>query len=157
MRRCVIVGGQTPYTSSPKRKLLINVTARTQEECEKKLKTLKEELGQAAQKIHSEMTFGEWIDYWYQSFCKPGLRDSTRTEYENAIYHHIIPSVGHIPLYKLTQNDLGCSLHLSISVSREILPRSTSDSKCFLHARAVKRFASTICDTPSQRWRSKTE
>ena len=60
-----------------------NVTARTQEECEKKLKALKEELGQAAQKIHSEMTFGEWIDYWYQSFCKPGLRDTTRMEYEN--------------------------------------------------------------------------
>ena len=83
-----------------------NVTARTQEECEKKLRALKEELGQAAQKIHSEMTFGEWIDYWYQSFCKPGLRDSTKTEYENAIYRHIIPSIGHIPLYKLTQNDL---------------------------------------------------
>ena len=90
------------------------------------------------------------------SFCKPGLRDSTRTEYENA-YHHIIPSVGHLPLYKLTQNDLGCSRHPSISVSREILPRYIRDSNCSLNGPVVNRFASTICATPSQRWRSKTE
>ena len=83
-----------------------SVLAHTKGECEEKLKALKEELGKVAQKVKPEMPFGEWIDYWYQSFCKPALRESTQAGYENAIYRHIIPNIGHIPLCKLAQNDL---------------------------------------------------
>ena len=83
-----------------------SVLAHTKGECEEKLKALKEELGKIAQRVKPEMPFGEWIDYWYQSFCKPALRESTQSGYENAIYRHIIPNLGHIPLCKLAQNDL---------------------------------------------------
>ena len=83
-----------------------SVLAHTKGECEEKLKALKEELGKVAQRVKPEMPFGEWIDYWYQSFCKPALRESTQAGYENAIYRHIIPNIGHIPLCKLAQNDL---------------------------------------------------
>ena len=83
-----------------------SVLAHTKGECEEKLKALKEELGKIAQRVKPEMPFGEWIDYWYQSFCKPALRESTQAGYENAIYRHIIPNIGHIPLCKLAQNDL---------------------------------------------------
>ena len=52
------------------------------------------------------MSFGEWIDLWYQNYCKQTIRETTRTSYENRIYQHIIPALGEIKLDKLTQNDL---------------------------------------------------
>lgn len=52
------------------------------------------------------MTFGEWIDLWYQNYSKPGIRETTQDNYELRIYKYIIPSIGHIQLDKLTQNDL---------------------------------------------------
>ena len=58
-----------------------SVFASTKGECEEKLKALKEELGKIAQRVKPEMPFGEWIDYWYQSFCKPALRESTQAGY----------------------------------------------------------------------------
>lgn len=52
------------------------------------------------------MPFGEWIDFWYQTYCKHTVRLTTRGGYENRIYNHIIPEIGAIPLNKLSQTDL---------------------------------------------------
>ena len=52
------------------------------------------------------MTFGEWIDTWYKQYCKPKLRNSTASAYENHIYKHIIPCIGSFAMEKLTQSDL---------------------------------------------------
>ena len=52
------------------------------------------------------MPFGEWIDFWYQTYCKHTIRLTTQLEYESRIYSHIIPEIGDIPLNKLTQSDL---------------------------------------------------
>lgn len=52
------------------------------------------------------MTFGEWIDFWYQNYCKIRIKESTQEDYETRIYNHIIPKIGKIPLNELTQNDL---------------------------------------------------
>ncbi len=82
------------------------VTAKTKFECEEKIRKLKEELGKAREKIKPDMPFGEWLDFWYQNFCKPALRETTKASYENFIYNHIIPTIGKIPLNKLLQNDL---------------------------------------------------
>ncbi len=83
-----------------------SVTAKTKGECEEKLKVLREELGRAVERIKPTMPFGEWIDFWYQNYCSPALRETTKASYENCIYAHIIPSIGHITLNKLTQNDM---------------------------------------------------
>lgn len=83
-----------------------NVTAKTKPECEEKLERLKEEYFRSAEKIRADMPFGEWIDYWYQTFEKAKIRPTTQVIYENRIYDHIIPEIGKIPLNKLTQNDL---------------------------------------------------
>jgi len=58
------------------------------------------------EKINPEMTFGKWIDYWYQTYCRHTFRITTQIEYENRIYKHIIPEIGSIPLNQLTQSDL---------------------------------------------------
>ncbi len=83
-----------------------NVTAKTKAECAAKLEKLKEHYGKPAEKINSEMPFGEWIDFWYQTYCKHTIRITTQLEYENRIYQHIIPEIGNIPLNQLTQSDL---------------------------------------------------
>ena len=83
-----------------------SVLAHNKGECVEKLEKLKEECGRTAEKLKPDMPFGEWIDFWYQYFSSPKLRPTTQATYENRIYGHIIPSIGKIPISKLTQNDL---------------------------------------------------
>lgn len=82
------------------------VTAKTKTECSTKLETLKEQYGRSSDKIKPDMPFGDWIDFWYQTYCRHTLRITTRTDYENRIYNHIIPEIGKILLNRLSQSDL---------------------------------------------------
>lgn len=84
-----------------------NVLAKTKKECVEKLQKLKEECGGLKpEKVRSEMTFGDWLTYWYENHSKPKIRPTTQETYESRIRLHIIPEIGDIPLNKLTQNDL---------------------------------------------------
>ena len=84
-----------------------NVLAKTKSECSAKLKALKASLQeQKPEKPKWDMTFGTWLDHWYQRECKPQIRPKTQADYENRIYQHIIPELGSIPLAKLTAADL---------------------------------------------------
>ena len=84
-----------------------NVLAKTKKECQEKLAALLAEYeAPKHEKLAPDMSFGDWLDYWYQNLCKPRLRAGTRQGYENSIYQHIIPELGGIPLNRLTQNDL---------------------------------------------------
>jgi len=83
-----------------------NVLAKTKLECTEKLEKLKEECGAATERIKPDMPFGEWIDFWYQTYCKPSIRLTTQACYENRVYRHIIPNIGKISLNKLTGSDL---------------------------------------------------
>ena len=84
-----------------------NVLAKTKSECSAKLKALKASLQeQKPEKPKGDMTFGTWLDHWYQRECKPQIRPKTQLNYESTIYQHIIPELGSIPLAKLTAADL---------------------------------------------------
>lgn len=84
-----------------------NVLAKTKHECQEKLTKLMETVGGAkAEKICADMPFGEWMDFWYQTYIKSGHRPATQNTYEGTIYQHIIPQLGKIPLCQLTQKDL---------------------------------------------------
>ncbi|MDD4414802.1 MAG: site-specific integrase [Oscillospiraceae bacterium] len=83
-----------------------NVLAKTKLECTERLEKLKEECGAVTERIKPDMRFGEWIDFWYQTYCKPSIRLTTQACYENRVYKHIIPNIGKIPLNKLTGADL---------------------------------------------------
>ena len=90
-------------SGNPKTK---NVLAKTKAECLAKLEELKEKYAPPVTKCKPDMSFGDWLDFWYQNYCKPQLRLNTQLGYEDRIYKHIIPEIGSIPLNKLTQNDL---------------------------------------------------
>ena len=83
-----------------------SVLAHTKTECAEKLAKLIEECGPPARRCKPDMSFGDWMDFWYQNYSKPAIRPLTQANYENRIYDHIIPHIGKIPLNKLTQNDL---------------------------------------------------
>ena len=84
-----------------------NVLAKTKAECEKKLKSLiAAQKGSEPQPSRQAMTAAQWLDFWYQTCKKPYLRPNTQMSYERRIYQHIIPSLGPIPLNKLTTGDI---------------------------------------------------
>ena len=83
-----------------------NVLGKTKLECEEKLKVLSETVRKPTEKVSANMPFGEYIDYWYRTFCEPGIAKTTRFKYENEIYLHIIPKLGKIPLASLKKSDL---------------------------------------------------
>ena len=83
-----------------------NVLAKTKAECLVKLEELKEKYAPPVTRCKSDMPFGDWMDIWYQNYCKPQLRLNTQLGYEDRIYKHIIPEIGKIPLNQLTQSDL---------------------------------------------------
>ena len=83
-----------------------NVLGKTRRECLEKLKVLQEQYTPPIRKCRAEMPFGDWIAFWYETYCKPQLSIRTQVNYEERIYKHIIPEIGDIPLDKLTQNDL---------------------------------------------------
>ena len=83
-----------------------NVLAKTKTECIEKLKALKEMLGMSISKNTSDMPFGDWMDFWYQTYCKPGIKSYTQTTYEERIYKQIIPKIGATPLNQITTGTL---------------------------------------------------
>ena len=83
-----------------------SVLAKTKAECLEKLKQLQNSCGTAKPlKIKPDMRFGDWIGYWYETHCRPTIRPTTQKSYEEWIYVHVIPGLGHIHLNKLTQAD----------------------------------------------------
>ena len=84
-----------------------NVLAKTKAECVEKLNTLKNTVTpMTAVKVRADMPFGEWVEFWYENYSKPMLRPSSQRSYEGFIRLYIRPKLGHIPLNKLTTNDL---------------------------------------------------
>ncbi len=84
-----------------------SVLAKTKSECVAKLKALKNQLAVIDNgTLRPTMTFGAWVNFWYEHYSKPQLRPTTRAEYENRIHHHILPEIGQIPLNQLSQLDL---------------------------------------------------
>ena len=83
-----------------------NVLAKTKAECRVKLEELKGKYAPPVTRCKPDMPFGDWMDFWYQNYCKPQLRLNTQLGYEDRIYKHIIPEIGKIPLNQLTQSDL---------------------------------------------------
>ena len=83
-----------------------NVLAKTKAECQIKLNELIEQTVPATKKLKPDMQFGVWIDFWYQNYVKPAIRETTQATYEGNIYRHIIPEIGKVPLNQISESDL---------------------------------------------------
>lgn len=79
-----------------------NTLIKTKKECVEKLQKLKGECGELKpEKVRPEMTFGDWMQYWYENRCKPKIRLTAQSTYKNRIRLHIILELGQIPLNKM--------------------------------------------------------
>ena len=78
-----------------------NVLVKTKGECAEKLKALKNTITPSA-----DMSFGDWLDLWYENYSKPVVRPSTQRIYEGHIRLYSRHRLGHSPLNKLTTNDI---------------------------------------------------
>ncbi|MBQ7760495.1 MAG: site-specific integrase [Clostridia bacterium] len=79
------------------------VTAKTKMECQEKLEELKKSIGVTdVTKCKSDMSFGEWTEFWYQNYAKPGLGTLAREDYEKMIRNQIKPKIGQSPLNQIT-------------------------------------------------------
>ena len=56
-----------------------NVLAKTKTECMEKLKALRDTVAPpTSSKVKADMTFGEWLELWYEKYSKPATRPSTQ-------------------------------------------------------------------------------
>ena len=83
-----------------------SVFGKTKRECEHKLDELKEKLSSTSVKIAPEMSYGAWVDRWYQTYVKETLKENARATYENRIYKQIIPKLDDIRLNQVTTGTL---------------------------------------------------
>lgn len=84
-----------------------SILAKTKAECVEKLATLRTSIDlPTPTKAKPDMPFGEWLDYWYETYYKPYFKPNTVRLYEGFIRLYVKPKLGHIPLNKLTANDL---------------------------------------------------
>ena len=84
-----------------------SVLAKTKAECIEKLKALKETVTPSMPtKVKADMHFGNWLEYWYETYSKPTSRPSTQRNYEIYIQKYIKPRLGSIPLSKVSMKDV---------------------------------------------------
>ena len=83
-----------------------NVLGKTQAETKAKLKqAIEEAKGLDAAKV-GRYTVGQWMDIWFEHYAKVKVRPSSHQTYRGYIDNHIKPSIGKIPLEKLTSLEL---------------------------------------------------
>ncbi len=79
-----------------------NVLGKTQAEVKEKLaRAIEDNKGLDIVKA-GQYTVGQWMDVWYENYAKIKVRPSSHKTYKGYIENHIKPSIGKIPLSKLT-------------------------------------------------------
>ena len=83
-----------------------NVLGKTQAEAKAKLKqAIEEAKGLDAAKV-GRYTVCQWMEIWFEHYAKVKVRPSSHQTYRGYIDNHIKPSIGKIPLEKLTSLEL---------------------------------------------------
>ena len=83
-----------------------NVLGRTQAEAKSKLKAAIEETKSLDMTKVGKYTVGAWMDEWFENYAKIKVRPSSHQTYRGYIDNHIKPSIGKVPLEKLTSLEL---------------------------------------------------
>lgn len=50
----------------------------------------------------SQMTLADYLDEWFELYCRPNLRYNTQVDYDRVIENHLKPDLGHYRLRALT-------------------------------------------------------
>ncbi len=83
-----------------------NVLGKTQAEVKEKLKKVLADSLKLDLAKQGKYTVGTWMDVWFENVAKVKVRPSSHQTYKGYIDNHIKPSIGKIPLEKLTTMEL---------------------------------------------------
>jgi integrase len=106
--------------------------ARTQDEVQTKLDEARHAQRKGTFVAGPKITTAEWLERWLRDVAKPNVRPSTFRRYKDLTEQHIAPTVGRIPLERLTPADVRQLLNAK---SADLAPRTVH------HIRAVLRTA----------------
>ena len=95
-----------PGTISRRADRLQNILGRTQAGAKNKLKMVIEETRSLDITKAGKYTVGTWMDMWFENYAKVKARPSSHQTCLGYIDNHIKPSIGKIPLEKLTSLEL---------------------------------------------------
>lgn len=82
------------------------------------------------------ITTGEYIKEWFETYVKPNLRPYTIEAYKRNIYNHILPYVGNIELQKLSASNIE-ALYAKLSESGRRDGKGGLSQKYILHIHRV--------------------
>lgn len=86
-----------------KRKRVERVGGTTKKEAEKALREALSEFDDTGTYVdESDMTFSDYLDYWYENYVEINCKDSTKKNYKSRIDHHIKPGLGCNKMCNLT-------------------------------------------------------
>ena len=93
------------YDPATGKRIIKNVLGKTQAEVKEKLKAAIEK--SAVRTVSMEhSTVGQWLDTWMENYAKLQVRASSYKTYQGFTENHIKPTLGDLPLEKLTAMDL---------------------------------------------------
>lgn len=107
--------------------------ARTQDEVQGKLDEARHKLKLGLFVAGPKMTTGAWLERWLRDVAKPNVRPSTFRRYKDLTEQHIVPSIGRIPLERLSPADVRQLLNATLAAG--LSPRTAH------HIRSVLRTA----------------
>jgi integrase len=80
--------------------------ARTQDEVQAKLDEARHALRKGTFIAGPKSTTAQWLERWLRDVAKPNVRPSTFRRYKDLTEQHIVPSIGRIPLERLSPADM---------------------------------------------------
>lgn len=95
--------GHDPATG---KQIFKNVLGKTQAEVKEKLAKALENRKKLNLTKQDKYTVGQWMDIWFENYAAIKVRPSSHQTYKGYIKNHIKPSIGEIPLEKLTSMEL---------------------------------------------------
>ena len=104
-----------------------NVLGKTQAEVKEKLRTAIENSKRLDYTQTGKYTVGQWMDEWFEAYAKVKVRPSSHQTYKGYIENHIKPSIGDIPIEKLTSLQLQKFYRLLLTEGR--IPRIESEKQ----------------------------
>lgn len=158
-RKKTIHGGGTVYQRSDGRYVAsikdpntgkrIDRYAKTEKEAEKKLEDIKFEIRQGTLATGPNQTLEQYITRWYEDVQKYDVRETTFVRNRSILSKHIIPSLGHIQLKKLSAHHIQ-RFYASL-LSKGMRPGSIKSihsllRKALKNAVRLKLVSSNVCD-----------
>lgn len=123
----------------------------SQRDAQDKLRAAKRAIDDGLPVSSDRQKVGTFLTRWLAEVAEPTVRPSTYILYRQLLSRHVIPTVGHLPLAKLSPQDL---TSLYGTLSRSLAPRSVGHVHRVLH-RALRDalrwglVARNVCDAVS--------